>query len=88
MYALAQRRDTNIGYDYGHLSLGISTSIRKAWNQVSVSVASDREKFLPVFDDHVSRKMIKAQELALSKIWGGAENDVWDDLYKELNAKL
>lgn len=88
MYALTQRRDTNIGYDYSHLPVSISTSIKKTWDKVSVSVASEREQYTLVFDDNVSRKMIKAQEAALSKIWGGSENDAWDDLYKEINASL
>lgn len=86
MYAYAHCNDTNIGYQYGSVSASISASIVKAKNWIQTSVASEKEQAFPLFDNQVNRKMIKAQEATLAKIWDGAENDAWDELYKKLNA--
>ena len=59
---------------------GLNSSITKAWESVKISVSRMEN------NDHISLEMIRAQEKSLKKVWDTPENDVWDKLYKELNA--
>jgi hypothetical protein len=63
----------------------LSSSSKKAWENVQISVSKNNYKTMKI-NSRISLDMMKAQEVAVKKIWDTPENDVWDDLYKELNA--
>lgn len=90
MYAVHTTVDTTNAtffrkkYDQDHLN-GLSSSIKKAWNSLNITVSQNTPKTLNN-NGRITASMMEAQELALKKIWDTPENDAWDDLYKELNA--
>jgi hypothetical protein len=66
---------------------GLSSSNKKAWDRVKITVSQNTFQALDADNSgRITFNMMEAQEAALEKIWGTPEDDVWDDLYKELNA--
>lgn len=64
---------------------GLLSSSKNSWRNFEISVSKNNYKTTKT-NSRISLDMMKAQEVAVGKIWDTPENDAWDDLYKELNA--
>jgi len=89
MYAIHTTIDTTNtamirNYDQDMIN-GLSSSSKNAWSNFQISV-SKNNYITTKINSRISLDMMKAQEVAVGKIWDTPENDAWDDLYKELNA--
>lgn len=69
---------------YQQFSESAFSSTKRAWKSIQVSVT--KKENTRINTGHITKGMIEAQELSLTKIWDTPENDVWDDFYKELDA--
>jgi len=76
---------TVINRYYSNHTVKISSSNKKAWNDVFITVTKE---YMPDIsgNKNISHDFINAQELAIKKLWESPENDIWDNLYQELNA--